>query len=323
MATGNASFDAVLSTSLARHAPRIEDNIFKNLPLFFYITKNDRIDRVDGGEQLVEPLMYGKNSTVASFSGYDNISTTPQEGITAANERWKYLAGTVAISLDEEIRNAGSTRVVSLMDAKVQQLEMSLEEKFEEMLFAVGTANSGKDWKGLMYYIPDDPTTGTVSGIDRSDSTNSWWRPTVTEIGGLLQLPHLSGLYNTISRGKDHPDFALTDQGEYEAYEALLQPHQRFMDPDTAAAGFENLRYKRCAVMFSTIIPTDDGGDAQLFMLNSKYLRLKVHTDVWFKPTPFESPHGQPNARYSQVLCAGNLMTSNSARLGKLKGLTD
>ena len=323
MATGNADFDAILSTTFKKFTPRIEDNLFENNALLFYLTTGDRVERVDGGHQLVEPLMYGRNSTVNSFAGYDNINTDPQEGITAAVEDWKLLAGTVAISLTEEIQNGGTSRIVSLLEAKAQQLALSLEEEFEIQLFADGTGNSSKDFKGLMYYMPDDPTTGTVSGIDRSVSTNSWWRPTVTEVGGVLTIPRMATLYNTVSRGKDHPDFGLTDQGEYEAYEQLLQPAQRFTDPDTAAAGFENIRYKRMALMFADQCPADAGSDAQMFFLNSKYLKLKVHTSTWFRSTPFESPHGQPNARYSQVLCAGNLMGSNWRMNGKLKGLTD
>jgi hypothetical protein len=46
-------------------------------------------------------------------------------------------------------------------------------------------------------------------------------------------------------------------------------------------------------------------------------LKLKVHTDVWFKPTPFEKPHGQ-DARYSQILSYGNLVSRANRNLGKL-----
>lgn len=317
MATGNPDFDAILSTTLKRYTPRIEDNIFKNLPLLYFLQEADHIDEVDGGEQLVDPLMYGKNSTAGSYSGYDNIDTTPQEGITSAVYDWRQFAASVAISGLEEIKNHGDAAVIRLLDAKVQQAEMSIEESMEEMFFLDGSGNSSKDWFGLAYFIPDDPTTGSVGGIDRSVSTNSWWRPTCTNVAGVLTIDAMSKLYNTVSKGKDHPDFGLSTEPIYRAYEALLQPQLRFADSKTADAGFENLLYKSMPLMFSDYCQSGD-----LYYLNSRYLRLQRHSQVWFQNSPFVKPHGQ-DARYSLILSAGNLTASNCQRLGKLYGLTD
>lgn len=317
MATGNVNFDAIISTTLKKYAPRIEDNIFSNTPLLYFLQEADHIDRVDGGEQLVEPLMYATNSTSGSYSGYDNIDTTPQEGITSAVYDWRQYAATVAISGIEEAKNSGDRAVVKLLDAKIQQAEMSIQEDFESMFFLDGTGNGGKDWYGLDYFVSNDPTTGTVGGIDRSDANNSWWRNYYRNVAGALTIPIMARAYNSSSRGKDHPEFVLTDQDEYEKYESLLQPQLRFSDPKTADAGFENLLYKSAPVMYSDYCTA-----GYMYFLNSKYLRLQVHSDVWFKPTPFVKPHGQ-DARYSQILCYGNMVASNCKRLGVLFGLTD
>jgi len=312
---GNPNFDAILSTTLKKYTPRIEDNIFKNLPLLYFLQEADHIDTVDGGEQLVDPLMYGKNSTAGSFKGYDNIDTTPQEGISSAVYDWRQFAASVAISGLEEIKNNGDSAVIRLLDAKVQQAEMSIEEAMEVMFFLDGTGNGSKDWNGLMYFIPDDPTTGTVGGIDRA--TNTWWRPAVTNVAGVLTIDAMSKLYNTVSKGKDHPDFGLSTEPVYRAYEALLQPQLRYADSKTADAGFENLLYKSMPLMFS-----DYATSGQLYYLNSRYMRLQRHSQVWFQNSPFVKPHGQ-DARYSLILSAGNITASNCLRLGKLRGLTD
>ena len=58
-------------------------------------------------------------------------------------------------------------------------------------------------------------------------------------------------------------------------------------------------------------------GSGKLYFLNSKFLKLKVHSDVWFKATPFEKPHGQ-DARFSQILSYGNLVTNNRRFQGVL-----
>lgn len=315
---GNPNFDAILSTTLKKYTPRIEDNIFKNLPLLYFLQEADHIDTVDGGESLVDPLMYGKNGTAGSYQGYDNIDTTPQEGITAANYAWRQFAASVAISGLEEIKNHGDAAVIRLLDAKVQQAEMSIEEAMENMFFLDGSGNSGKDWYGLAYFIPDSPSGATtIGGIDSSSSANSWWRATSTNVAGVLTIDAMSKLYNTVSKGKDHPDFALGTEPVYRAYEALLQPALRYSDSKTADAGFENLLYKSMPIMFS-----DYCQSGNLYYLNSRYLRLQRHSQVWFQNSPFVKPHGQ-DARYSLILSAGNLTSSNLQRLGKLYGLTD
>lgn len=320
MAAGNTNFDAILTTTLNKHSRTIEDNIFKNNALLWYLTQADHIDTVDGGAKIVEPLVYAMNTTAGSYSGYDNISTVPQEGLSAAEYDWKQMAVSVAISGLDKIKNNGDPAIISLMEAKIQQARLSLEDSFEQKLFGDGTGNSSKDFNGLLYFCPDTVTTGTVGGIDRSDSLNTFWRPTATSVSGVLTITGSTGvsrLYNTVSRGKDHPDFALTNVAQWEAYEALLQPQQRFSNPDTGSAGFENLMYKQSAVMYADYCPSDEW-----YFLNSKYLRLKRHSQVWFENTPFERPVGQ-HAWYSLILLAGNLTMSNCLRgIGKLHALT-
>lgn len=312
MATGNPNFDAILSTTLKKYTPRLEDNVFDDLPLLNMFKRADHIVKVDGGEQIVEPLLYAANDTAGSYSGYDSIDTTPQEGITSAAYDWKQYAATVAISGIEEIKNAGTSRVISLLEAKVEQAEMSISDGFNVMLFSDGTGNSTKDWAGLKKYVPADPTTGTVGGIDRSDSTNAWWRNYKETTTKALTIGDLSTAYNSVSKGKDVPSNGFTTQTLFEKYESLLQPQLRFSDNATADAGFQNLLYKQMPVVF------DRDCDAGFFyLLNVKYLKLKVHTGTWFKNTPFVKPHGQ-DARYAQIICAGNLTMSNAKRQGVL-----
>ena len=81
---GNANFDALLSTTLANYRKQLTDNVFTARPLTFFLMDKGRIRMLDGGTKIVEPLIYGQNSTVASYSGYDTLSLTAQEGLTAA-----------------------------------------------------------------------------------------------------------------------------------------------------------------------------------------------------------------------------------------------
>lgn len=316
MATGNPDFDALVSSTMKKYAPTFTDNIFSHLPFLYWLRSGDRIEKVDGGEQLVEPLMYGTNSTAGSYAGYDDLDLTPQEGITSAVYDWRQFAVTVAISGIEEAKNSGTSQIFSLLKAKIKQAELSAEEELDQMFFGTGTGNSNKDWLGLGHFIPDDPATLTVGGIDRTDSTNSWWRPQVDNTAEPLTIADVSHQNNLCTKGSDKPDLHLTSQTLYEAYESLLQPHLRLTNTKAADAGFENLAFKSATVFYDDYCASDDW-----YMLNSKYLKLKVHSKVWMSPSPFVKPPGQ-DAKYMQYLSYGNLVASNLRRQGKLGGRT-
>lgn len=309
---GNTSFDAILSTTLKKYTPTLEDNVFDDYPLLSMFKRADHIVKIDGGEQIVEPLMYEQNSTAGSYAGYDPLDTTPQEGITSAAYDWKQFAATVAISGIEEIKNQGTSRVINLLEAKVKQAEMSISDSLNVALFADGTGNSSKDFAGLEAYVPVNPTVGIVGGIDRSTAGNEFWRNYKETTSAALTVGYMSTAYNSVSKGRDVPTHIFTTQSLYEKYESLVAPALRFSDNATADAGFQNLLYKTAPVVFDR-----DCGSGLVYFLNVKYLKLKVHTGTWFKNSPFVKPHGQ-DARYSQIFSAGNLVMSNSARQGVL-----
>ena len=123
-------------------------------------------------------------------------------------------------------------------------------------------------------------------------------------------------VYNTISVGNDQPTIVVTTQALYEKYEALLEGQIRYTDTDMADGGFQNLLFKGCPVTFD-----DACASGQFLFLNTKYLQLVAHSDVWFKPTPFVRPTNQ-DAVYSQLLCYGQLTCSNRARQGFMHSAT-
>lgn len=304
-----------MSTTLAKVTPKLTDNIFSATPFLNWLQKAGNIKKVDGGAKIVEPLLFGTNSTAGSYSGYDNVATTPQEGITAAEYDWKQFGVTVAIAGIEELKNSGDTQIISLLEAKITQAKNSAVESMSAMFFADGTGNSSKDWHGLKTLVPVDPTTGTVGNIDRSVAANAFWRSKTETTVEALTLARMSTMYNNCSVGNQTPDFLVTTQTLWEKYEALLLPAQRFSDASTAQAGFDNLVYKsKAPVVWDTYCTA-----GYLYFLNSGALTLKVHKDRWMKAGPFLQEAGQ-DARYSLISSAGNLVTNASRLLGVLSG---
>jgi hypothetical protein len=315
----NANFDALLSTTLANYRDKLTDNVFTARPLTYWLSDKGRIRTESGGTKIVEQLIYGQNDTVKSYSGYETLSLTPQEGITAAEYDWKQYGASIAISGIEEAKNNGEHAIIDLLEAKIMQAEESLREGFNQMFFGNGTGNSGKNWNGLGNLIERG---NTVGGIDSSVVTapgvvgNEFWNSYEENTAGALTLLQMATAYNSVSVGNDHPDLILTTQTLFEKYESLLQPQLRYTDTKTAEAGFQNLLFKGAPIMYDVHAPV-----GTMFFINSKYLKLVGHSDKWFAQTDFVRPENQ-DARFALIMCYGNLVCSNRAKQGKLTAKT-
>jgi len=311
---GNSNFDSLLATTLANYRDQLTDNVFTARPLTYHLMDKGRIRMLDGGTKIVEPLIYGQNSTVASYSGYDTISLTAQEGISAAEFEWKQYAASIAISGIEEAKNNGDAAILQLLEAKVMQAEESMREGFNTMFFGDGTGNSSKNWNGLGNLVESGNTVGGINSA--TGQGNDWWRSYEENTAGALTLAQMNTAYNSVSVGNDHPDLVLTTQTLYEKYESLLQPQLRYTDTKTADAGFQNLLFKAAPVTYDTGCTA-----GVMYFLNSKYLTLVGHSGKWFSQTDFIRPENM-DARYALIMCYGNLTVRNRAKQGKLTAKT-
>jgi hypothetical protein len=188
---GNPNFDALLSTTLQNYRPTLVDNIFTARVLLDHLNSKGRVLVEEGGSSIVEPLVYAQNDTTGSYSGYDAIDLTPQEGISAAEYNWKQMASSIAISGIEEAKNRGTEAIIKLLNAKIMQAEESIKEELNQMLYGDGTGNGGKDFNGLANIIS---ASGTVGGIDSNHEhlvavnfNHRWWRIDIASDGRRLQ----------------------------------------------------------------------------------------------------------------------------------------
>ena len=205
----NPDFDVLLSTTLKNYRDQLTDNVFTDRVLTHYLMSKNRIRMVNGGNTIVEPLIYGQNSTVSSYTGYDTISLTAQTGITAAEFQWKQYAASIAISGIEEAKNNGEQAIINLLEAKIMQAEESMREGFNAMFYGDGTGNSGEDWNGLGNIVE---ASGTVGGINRATVGNEYWQSKENNTAAALTLAQMANMYNSVSVGNDHPDMILTTQ---------------------------------------------------------------------------------------------------------------
>lgn len=298
----------LLSTTLKNYRKTLTDNIHNSNAVFYQLKNNGGMREEDGGERIVEPLMYGKNSTAKSYDGYESLDTTPQTGIDSAEFNWKQSSVSITISGKEERQNSGTSRIIALMEAKTTQAEMSLTQELSRQLFSDGTGNSSKDLTGLAAMVLN---SGTYGGIN--SATFTWWQAGIESTSEALGLAKMRTAYNSSSiGGKDAPTLIVTTQTLFESFEGLFTQTaisgggSNFTTPSEAQkkiadGGFQSLQFKGVPIVWD-----EQCQSGKMYFLNSKHMKLVMHSKANFETTPFVKPENQ-DARVAQVLTMGNL----------------
>lgn len=363
------NYDAVLSLSFENVREGLFDNIFTSASFLSALygawgkrkRKGRGIRMVNGGERIRCQLLYGKNTTVKSYSGYDQLDVTPQDGITAAFFDWRQIAGSVAISRKEERQNAGETKIRDLLQAKIQQLEMSLRDEVNLQLLGKTVAaaawsagdgmSSGTDIDPLPLLIPKDPG-GSVAVGNINQNTYSWWRPKAVDgttthalrghnadrgFGSLttwiLLQTAMRWLYNACGRGAGGmPDIVLTDQLTFESYEASMYDKHRYTNDTSGpvSLGYESVRFKGADMIWDEFMPDMETGVrydsaswtyGTMMFINTDFVELVIDSATDFITTPFVRPENQ-DARVAQILAMMNLTCTNRRKQGIIYGIT-
>jgi len=336
LGTNPSTYSALLTTTLQNFQKRLVDNFSDATPLLWWLTSNGRKRLIAGGQSIEIPLMYA-GSTVQPFSGYDDLLTEPTEGVAPATFLYKKYQAPVVISRDSETDNMGESRIISLIEAKVKQAEISFKEQINSDLINNGyagpyTANTAASTNGAavlgtatpdslrttgLFDVCQNATQGRAYG-GISGGTYDWWVNKFDDCGAAETafatngVDKMRSLYLDCSRGQDTPDLILSSQASYESYDSTLVDQKRYVNTMAADAGFESLMYRATTIMFDRDVPA-----GCMFFLNSNYLELDVHPDVDMTPTEFREAERQW-ARFSRIFWKGELTCSNRARQGLL-----
>jgi hypothetical protein len=302
----------IAATTLRNRSGELADNVSNHNAVWHRLNKKGNIRPLDGGRDIVQELEYAANGTVAWYSGYETLSTTPTDVFDAATYDWKQLAGTVTISGLEEIKNSGKEAIINLIDSRLKNLERSLINTAATAVYADGTGSSGKELGGLQLIIDDDPSSvSTVGGIN--SVTYSFWRNQYSAAAGTSSgniLSRMNSMWLSCLRGKDKPDLIAADSNFYMDFEASLQQNQRFTDASMAEAGFEALKYKTADVVYDDQCTTN-----RMYFINSDYLFLRPHKNRQFVPLEDRMAINQ-DAYVIPVVWAGNMTCSNRSLQG-------
>jgi hypothetical protein len=341
------NYDALLTSTLTKYRKTLVDNIFKDSAFLAFIRMSDAYTSQNGGERIGVPLMYGKNSTVKTYAGYETLDTTPQEGMTTAFYPWAHIGGTVSISREEMRKNADSeTRILNLLQSKVKQAEMTMREELNQKLlqgtvssatFVADTSIGGSTGVlPLGYFLRKlKATNPTSSNVGNISAAETWWRHRVIDLGGNspanadvdLTVTTLAALkigmrraYNYASRGSGgSPNLAVGDQVSWETYVNALDVNIRFQNTRMADLGFDTIKLRGATFIWDEVVPDLNAGttaitDGTVFILNTEFYKVVYDSETNFITTPFVEPENQA-AMTSKLLWMGNATVSNMRKL--------
>jgi hypothetical protein len=144
-----------------------------------------------GKGNITLPVKFDYTSALEGYSHNDTVSYANPANLKRASYPWKELHCGITFTATElkvdgisvtdsttgkstsEHSDRDTTVLTGLLQDKLEDMSEGWARSFDRMLHLDGTQDS-KEVPGLQFFIADDPTTGTVGGIDRA--SNTLWR---------------------------------------------------------------------------------------------------------------------------------------------------
>jgi hypothetical protein len=317
MPSANATFTEMVTTTLRNHATAVTDNITNNNALLATMKKRGNIVTKSGGYEIAQPISYDENKTYQRFSGLDTLNINQSEVLSAAKYDWMQAAIHVIASGRELRMNAGKEQMIDLVAERIEAAIATAANNLSIDLYSDGSLTN--QIGGLAHIIQTNGQ-GTVGGIN--SATYTTWRNQFREITGSNTWTkatirgEMNQLFLSCTIGADKPDLLVASHDFYSAYEESLQDQQRYADANSAAAGFETLRYKSASIIFDS--NTNFGTTAErMYFLNTKYLKLVQHKDAQWTEDDEKKPINQDGV-VIPMYWMGNLICGSRRRQGIL-----
>lgn len=251
-------------------------------------TKNVELET--GGWEITNPLIVGRNPNVGTYEYYDTLPMAQTNEFDTVSYGWSRFAGSLVISDQEQDENSGETAIFKLLPEKLKVLEESIQEKFSEYLWGAGL---GTDPNGLEVLIPDDPTTGSLGGIDRA--TQQQWRTSSYDFNGGLDYENIEEVFDDIlmdlKQKSDRPDLIILGRDLYRDYRAAVRDKLTVSLTELKNGkgmvdlGFSGVAHDKIPIVYDEDCPVNKG-----YFINSKYLRLHILKGVNMKVKNLTAP---------------------------------
>ncbi len=316
MATWNLG--EIVASTLPAYEKEFKDQVFNKHVLLNHYKENDGVVEKSGGYEVRVPLMTSAG-TSEWFGGTDQLDVSPVDTLDAAQFTWRNLNASIVFTLDDELSNMGKEQIVDLIEAKIQQAELTIADSLNDAMFNGTGLEARPRFVGLATAVG----TGTYGGI--AGGTYSDWQSYVESSGGALTIAQIKTMRNTINIGAGGSPVSIfvTTQTLFEKLETLYTPTFQ-MNPMVqskegkriADGGFTHLEYAGTPVVFDPKCPS-----GVMLALNTKNSKLYVHKDAFMDKTAQLKPVDQ-HVTVQHIVVRATLGTNRRKSLGKLTAKT-
>jgi hypothetical protein len=313
------NIDEITTTTLRKRSKKLADNVSDNTALLSRLKAKGKVKPVSGGRTILEEIAYNENGTYKRYSGYEALDITPSDVFTAAEFNLKQAAVAVVMSGLEMLQNSGDEAVIDLLESRIENAEITMQNNISADVYSDGTADGGRQIGGLQLLV-SDAGTGTVGGIN--SSTWTFWQNAIFDFSANSLTPGattiqqaMNSLWLSTTRNRDRVDLIVADNQYFQFYWQSLQAIQRIQSADTGKAGFSSLKFMDADVVFDG----GQGGDApaaHMYFLNTEHIAFRPHSKRNFVPLSPDRYSTNQDAMVKLLAFAGNMTVRNRSLQG-------
>lgn len=293
--------DDLLAATINERRGQNYEMISKRSFLWDHLNKRGRKRFHNGGVNIEIDLIARETAGGKYFRGAETLSKVSTQVLSSAIFELKQFAIPVQETDLEAVTNKGEEKKVSIKAARLESAEITARNVIGVTgVYSDGTGTGGKQIGGLGLLVSSSPSSGTVGGIDRSVSTNSFWRNYHHSAAAVIGAKSVANMPQHLGRAKRNimtttqsaPNLIVMDNLDFELYEGSVQGKQQITNSNEGDVGYAQLMYQGTPVGF-------DGGigggcpNNTTFLLNTDFLELVTVEGRDFNATSKRSPVDQ------------------------------
>ena len=287
----------------------VVDGFFGSNPLAARLLQRDNV-RIDGADRVQQPIIFNRLAG-GSYSDLDGFNVARRRVVMPAYFDWKQYYVDITLSGLDNLQNSGAAKVIDLTNTLMDVASTSGPDYIGDDIYLDGSGNSSKAISGLRLALDDGSTYTTYGGITRASGAAAGTESfavsgQVDTTGGTFTYGLMNQRFQDSVIGREKPDLIVTTQSIWNLWWDRAQPSQRFNAGDErnnmASIGFDSLVFNGADVVVDSNVPS-----GQVFMLNTRWMKMIVHTNRMWTFTDWKYPTNQ-DAMIGQLLWAGELV---------------
>lgn len=333
--TFTASIDNAFTTTWYDIKAEAADNIMSAVNIWATFQEKGRFKSQRGSELITRSIDYALIDATAITRGVVFEPGTPQSR-TMAQWTFRFIGSNIQRSLFDDRANAGQYKIIDYVTDRLNKAQKGLKVKFETRILAAEvTDETGIEWQSLNDIIPviGNATTGTYGKINRpltyaaaaTDNAtqvpatgNTWWGGKYLAGTDNMEVNlenDLTNLWNSVQNNQENPDLIITAKGMLETYEQFATDKGQIVLSDGAASaklGFTTFMFKGSMMTWSVNMTAKHA-----LILTTDHIDVVYDPGMWFDMTPWK-PVPNSTDSFAQILCAGNIVSDELRRHGRL-----